>query len=172
MSADNNALCCANCGKDEESSGGGLKACTACKMVKYCNRECQISHRPSHKKACKKQAKLLQMSEGVMQNLSVKGVMQKLSAREAARNRTEDPLKNWSRPAPAECPICMIPLSVWRKPSGKLCVTCSQVICQGCIHDRMKSLLGPDAGRESDMDTVDKKLADALNTMHRCPFCR
>ena len=46
---------CANCGKGEESTGS-LKACTACKMVKYCNRECQIAHRPQHKKACKRRA--------------------------------------------------------------------------------------------------------------------
>ena len=46
---------CANCGKVEEI-GGNLKACTACHMVKYCNRECQIAHRPQHKKECKKRA--------------------------------------------------------------------------------------------------------------------
>ena len=46
---------CANCGKGEESSNG-LKACTACKLVKYCNRECQIAHWPQHKKQCKKRA--------------------------------------------------------------------------------------------------------------------
>ena len=48
-------LSCANCGKGDESAGN-LKACTACKMVKYCNRDCQIAHRPQHKKACKKRA--------------------------------------------------------------------------------------------------------------------
>ena len=38
---------CANCGKGEGNTNS-LKACTACKMVKYCNRECQIaSNRPS-----------------------------------------------------------------------------------------------------------------------------
>ena len=46
---------CANCGKGEESAGD-LKACTACKIVKYCNRDCQIAHRPQHKKACKRRA--------------------------------------------------------------------------------------------------------------------
>ena len=46
---------CANCAKGEESAGD-LKACTACMMVKYCNRDCQIAHRPQHKKACKKRA--------------------------------------------------------------------------------------------------------------------
>ena len=43
---------CAKCGKEGES----LKACTACKLVKYCNRDCQISHRKQHKKECKKRA--------------------------------------------------------------------------------------------------------------------
>jgi len=43
---------CANCGK----TGDNLKACTACKLVKYCNRECQIAHRPKHKKECKRRA--------------------------------------------------------------------------------------------------------------------
>ena len=46
---------CANCGRGEESTGD-LKSCTACKMVKYCNRDCQIAHRPQHKKECKKRA--------------------------------------------------------------------------------------------------------------------
>jgi len=43
---------CANCGKE----GSNLKSCTACKLVKYCYRECQIAHRPQHKKVCKKRA--------------------------------------------------------------------------------------------------------------------
>ena len=56
----NNRICianeCANCGKGEEESSS-LKACTACKLVKYCNRECQIAHRPQHKKECRKRVK-------------------------------------------------------------------------------------------------------------------
>ena len=35
---------CANCGKGEDESDI-LKACTACKLVKYCGRDCQIAHR-------------------------------------------------------------------------------------------------------------------------------
>ena len=46
---------CANCGKDEESSGH-LKFCAACKSVKYCSRECQAAHRLQHKKECRKRA--------------------------------------------------------------------------------------------------------------------
>ena len=41
---------CANCGKGEEGANS-LKACTACKLVKYCNRECQIAHRSQHKRS-------------------------------------------------------------------------------------------------------------------------
>ncbi|KAL7539183.1 hypothetical protein ACHAXR_011426 [Thalassiosira sp. AJA248-18] len=43
---------CAACDKD----GGGLKACTACKLVKYCNVTCQKARRPQHKKECRKRA--------------------------------------------------------------------------------------------------------------------
>ena len=50
---DTDIYTCASCGKE---GGDSLKACTACKMVKYCNRECQVAHRPLHKKACKKRA--------------------------------------------------------------------------------------------------------------------
>ena len=46
---------CANCGKGEGESGN-LKSCTACKLVKYCSRDCQIAHRPQHKKECRKRA--------------------------------------------------------------------------------------------------------------------
>jgi len=57
-SLEHNLSVCANCGKGEEA-GINLKACTACKLVKYCNRECQITHRPQHKRECKKRAKEL-----------------------------------------------------------------------------------------------------------------
>ena len=43
---------CAACGKE----GDCLKSCGACKLVKYCSRECQANHRPMHKKECKKRA--------------------------------------------------------------------------------------------------------------------
>ena len=68
---------CANCGKE---GSDGLKACTACKMVKYCNRDCQIAHRPKHKKACRKRAAELH------------------------------DIELFKPPPPADCPICMMPL--------------------------------------------------------------
>ena len=91
---------CANCGKGEEESDK-LKACTACKLVKYCNRDCQISHRKQHKKECKKRA---------------------------AEIYDE---KLFKEVEPVECPICMLPLplntgqSVFESCCGKtVCRSC------------------------------------------------
>ena len=101
---------CANCGKDEESSGD-LKACMACKMVKYCNRDCQIAHRPLHKKACKKRAAEL---------------YEELLFR-------EPPLRE-------ECPICMLPLPIYDSHTGtNFYSCCGKNICIGCIDVMVES---------------------------------
>ena len=99
---------CANCGKGEESVGD-LKECTACKLVKYCNRDCQVAHRPQHKKACKKRA--AELHDDVL----------------------------FKEPPPREeCPICMLPLPFdVEEQSFKSC--CGKLICYGvlnvfCIH--------------------------------------
>lgn len=53
---------CSNCGKGADD-GVILKLCTACKTVRYCNRECQISHRKKHKHQCKRAASDLALFE-------------------------------------------------------------------------------------------------------------
>ena len=89
---------CANCGMGEENSGD-LKACVACKLVKYCNRECQIAHRPLHKKACKKRA---------------------------AELRDEALFKE--HPPTDDCPICFQPLPLdARQMNFESC--CGKLIC-------------------------------------------
>ena len=106
VSAHNNI--CANCGKGEEESCN-LKSCAACKLVKYCSRECQIAHRPQHKKECKK--RVIELHE------------EKLFA---------DP------PPPEECPICMLPLSGEdRTEMFQSC--CGKIICTGCLCAMMMS---------------------------------
>ena len=101
--ADTTITMCANCGKGEESVGD-LKACTACKMVKYCNRNCQIAHRPQHKKDCKKRAAELYDEQ----------LFRKPPPRE-------------------ECPICMLPLPLDAgEMLFKAC--CGKTICMGCIY--------------------------------------
>jgi len=102
-SADSISLC-ANCGKGREE-GSNLKVCTACKLVKYCNRECQIAHRPQHKKQCKKRAAELQDEKLFKQPPLLYG----------------------------DCPICFLrmpsPLS-----GSTYMACCGKVICNGCIH--------------------------------------
>ena len=99
----NSTSTCANCGKDEDDSIK-LKTCTACKMVKYCSRDCQITHRPQHKKECKKRAKELHDE------------------------------KLFEEPPPLEdCPICMIRLPSL-KAGGVYMDCCGKVICSGCIY--------------------------------------
>jgi hypothetical protein len=73
-------------------------------MVKYCNRDCQIAHRPQHKYDCKKRAAELH-DEALF----------------------KDP------PPREECPICMLPLPLNANQSSfKYC--CGKLICGGCIH--------------------------------------
>ena len=94
---------CANCGKGEEESGD-LKKCNACKLVKYCSRDCQIAHRSQHKKACRKRA---------------------------AELHDEQLFK---QPPPADdCPICFIRMPTLETGS-KYMTCCGKVVCNGCIY--------------------------------------
>ena len=99
----NQPLSCAKCGKCEEDSCT-LKNCNACKMVKYCNRDCQTAHRPQHKKACKKRAAELHDIE-----------LFKLP------------------PPPEDCPICMLPVPSM-DTGEKYNSCCGKKICSGCVH--------------------------------------
>jgi len=102
---------CANCGKGEEV-GSDLKTCTACKSIKYCSRDCQIAHRPQHKKECKKKAKELHDE------------------------------KLFKQPPPKEdCPICMIQLPILES-GRMFMACCGKIICISCIHAPVYDDLG------------------------------
>lgn len=91
---------CANCGKE----GDSLKSCAACKLVKYCNRDCQIAHRKLHKKECRKRAAELHDIELFKQP-----------------------------PPPDNCPICFLQLpSLNTGTIFNSC--CEKVLCSGCAH--------------------------------------
>eukprot|EP00956_Cyclotella_meneghiniana_P016434 scaffold25946_cov24-Cyclotella_meneghiniana.AAC.2 len=95
---------CASCGKADAN----LKACKACKLVKYCGVECQVTHRPAHKKACREKAKDL--------------FDQKLYAQPPKRD---------------ECPICMIPLPC-NDIECTYMPCCGKIICDGCRYCLMR----------------------------------
>ncbi|KAL7539014.1 hypothetical protein ACHAWF_006269 [Thalassiosira exigua] len=91
---------CASCGKSGDDLK--LKACTACKLVKYCGVACQRAHRPRHKRECRKRA---------------------------AELRDE---ALFAEPPPREeCPICflMLPLNV---TETMYYPCCGKVVCMGC----------------------------------------
>ena len=133
MSSTVTVTACASCGK----CGDNLKACTACKTVKYCNRDCQIAHRPMHKKACNKVKKMhMRMDEGKITDADREYLGQ--MAKDAVLKRTEDPLKNWVPPEPVECPVCMVPLEIQTKQTARWCLNCSQSICQGCMYEQFE----------------------------------
>ena len=95
---------CANCGKGEEESRK-LKSCAACKMVKYCSRDCQIAHRPQHKKECKKREAELH---------------------DEAHFKQPPQLKE-------DCPICFQRLPHFGKAKVYM-ACCGKYICDGCMH--------------------------------------
>ena len=100
---DNNKMKkCAACGE----SGDGLKTCTACKLVKYCSVACQKTHRPQHKKECKKLAAEL-FDEALF----------------------EQP------PPRKECPICCLPMPIQTASSTRKTYEecCGKEICNGCF---------------------------------------
>jgi TPR repeat protein len=97
--ADDSNMKCAACGKE----GDGLKACRACKLVKYCDASCQKAHWSKHKKECKKRAAELH-DEALFKEPPPRG----------------------------ECPICMLPLPTNPK-EHKYQPCCGKMLCVGCI---------------------------------------
>ena len=97
---DNNNLKCAACGKVDV----GLKACAACKLVKYCMASCQKAHWSQHKKECKKRAA----------ELHDEALFKKPPTRD-------------------ECDICMLPLPL-HPSEQKYQPCCGKMMCFGCIH--------------------------------------
>ena len=89
---------CAFCGKADAN----LKVCNACKLVKYCCRDCQVAHRTAHKKACKKAAREL------------------FDVQLFAQPRKRE-----------DCPICMIPLPCDGAECTYM-ACCGKSICNGC----------------------------------------
>ena len=124
---------CANCNK-AESDNVKLKRCMACQMVRHCSRDCQVAHRPKHKKACKKRA---------------------------AEIFDEELFKN--PPEREECPICLLPLPLHgERIVFQPC--CGKTLCVGCIHtQRKKDPFVRCAFCRTPGATTDRELIDRMN---------
>ncbi len=101
---DKNAMiCCASCGISGVDDVK-LKNCTACYLVRYCSITCQKSHRPKHKRECRKRA---------------------------AELRDERLFKQPESNYFGDCPICCLPLP-FEASTHSIMVCCSKMICIGC----------------------------------------
>jgi TPR repeat protein len=135
---DATAQCCVECGKVEGGEDVSLKACKACKAVKYCGAACQKKHWPTHKIECKLRSAELRD--------------------EALFN---DP------PPKEDCPICFLPMPIKlvccvslppatissvpiydfvgenkelaNEQMEEYFTCCGKNICGGCIHSFRKS---------------------------------
>ena len=156
---DNNVSMCANCGKSEEESHK-LKHCNACKLVKYCNRDCQIAHRSQHRRECRRRAAELH-DENLLQQPKL----------------DED-----------DCPICFQQLPLLNPSGKKYKSCCGKFICSGCMYAPVYDNQGnkvdnqkcpfcrtPPATSEEEIAIRIKKRVDAgdVNAMHGMGcFCR
>jgi hypothetical protein len=82
-----------------------LKACLACRLVN-CGIDCQIAHRPRHKKACKRRA-----------------------------DELHDEALFKQPPRAEDCPVCFLPLPEAFSDGVQSCmVCCGKMICTGCLY--------------------------------------
>ena len=174
----NTTSTCAACGKASDD----LKDCTACHLVKYCNRECQIAHRPKHKKECRKRSAELKHSGGDnTPNRNVNEILEGISNASISDTSTnaggdkkvsksyEQNCNNnnvyefyisddklFAEPPPKEdCSICMLPIPYY---SGVGIETiymacCGTIMCYGCA-------------------LAESKEMDKGNIKMWCSFCR
>jgi len=173
--ADDSKHQCAACG-DSDDGGGSLKACTACNLVKYCNRMCQVAHWPAHKKACKKRQKRLAKHHccaacgdsddgggslkactgcNLVEYCNKSCQVAHWPAHKKACNERVAELfdeKLFKQPPPNEdCPICYL-----RLPNDlDQCLyepCCGKMLCRGCVHAH--------------------SVAAADTEKYKCVFCR
>ena len=115
---------CASCGVKEDDDIK-LKTCNACYLVRYCGSKCQRDHWPQHKKDCKKRA---------------------------AELRDEILFKQPESSHMGDCPICCLPLPIYKEKSPNL-TCCGKKICYGCHYAHSRR-------------TYNERLEET------CPFCR
>jgi len=152
--ADDSKHHCAACG-DSDDGGGSLKACSACNLVKYCNRSCQVAHRPAHKKACQKGLAKHHCCAACGDSYDGGGSLKactgcnlvkycnrtcqaahwpahKKACEERVAELSDDKL--FKQPPPNEdCPICYLRLPI-DFDQFKYQSCCGKMLCRGCVH--------------------------------------
>ena len=98
-------MSCASCGI-AEIDDIKLMECNVCDLVRYCSVKCQRDHIPKHLQVCKKRASEL---------------------------RDEILFKQPESSHLGDCPICCLPLSIYKK-KFTLYSCCSKRLCDGCMY--------------------------------------
>lgn len=157
--SEKNDKCCAACGKD----GDGLKKCTACKSVWYCNVSCQKAHRKAHVKRCKRIEKMLKKAGSEER----RNRMEKFLGSAESKVIMGVDLSDLFDPAPTEeCVICMLPLPLESfMVAYQAC--CGKRLCSGCVFEHGRTVNMTNEERILDQDKNHLPLLD-----ENCPFCR
>ena len=180
---DNNSIStCAACG----TAGDSLKACTSCKQVKYCNRECQKLHWPQHKKECKQLADSSNMNiDNISESIDNINLSDSISASSTAEDKkmnisyeekqkmvhvkkqssiniSNDELYSDDKlfrepPAKEECPLCLIPMP-FSQPGACGVTMTYQMCCGKMVCDGCVTAAGEEMKKG--------------NMKWSCPFCR
>ena len=104
------------------------------------------------------------------QRKHVSAVAIPVSMVEDAKNRREDPLKDYEPPEVEEpCPICLLPLPLEFGDSYYF-GCCSKLICYGCMLDKMKIEMRP--SQNESREERENRVENASKASHDCPFCR
>ena len=172
---------CASCGKSDDE---GLRQCTACYSVWYCNVTCQRDHRKAHKSKCKEiAAKLDHHVDAEVKE--AKGANTPKNDDDATRDSNDGSGNNTKKPVTSEDgPSCWICLDV-EGPSGEAPAVrdCS---CRGdagfahasCVIDYAKSQSNQavaklkhclETGNRIDLISVLERYRDRWC---RCPNCK
>eukprot|EP00979_Chaetoceros_neogracilis_P003372 scaffold588_cov282-Chaetoceros_neogracile.AAC.11 len=155
--ADDSKHRCAECGDSDNGGyyGGSLRACSACNLVKYCNRSCQVAHWSAHKKACKKRLAKHHCCAACSDSDDSGGSLKACTGcnrveycnrtcqaahwpahKEACKKRAAELFdkKLFKKPPPNEdCPICYLRLPIDLDQSMyQPC--CGKMLCFGCVH--------------------------------------
>ena len=150
-------MSCASCGI-AEIDDIKLMECNVCDLVRYCSVKCQRDHIPKHLQVCKKRASEL---------------------------RDEILFKQPESSHLGDCPICCLPLSIYKK-NFTLYSCCSKRLCNGCVYaNKLRQIEGrleekcpfcmqlmPDTDEEVKMNLMRRIEANDPIAMHEIGMMR
>lgn len=136
---------CASCG----TTGAGLKICTACRSVRYCDVACQKDHRKIHRAECKRIEK---------------------SLKSAAEGDNAEVKKDTAMEENTTCPICLEDFPEKEEdwpPVQVMGLNCGHLVHYPCILEQSKFGL---KGEKEGYDGMG--LSNPEHYCFKCPCCR